>query len=75
MVKQRDLAELHRQESAEDNKWRNRRLSDWGKKPRIPQHKEEFNDVNVFIDNEHTLYIEDAKAGELLASYKIKEDD
>ena len=75
MVGKRDLHDLHRQESAEDEPYRNRRLSDWVKKLRLPQHKEEFNDVNVFIDNEHTLYIEDAKAGELLASYKIKEDD
>ena len=75
MVKRRDLTDLHRQESAEDAIWRNKHLSDWGKKTRLTQHKEEYNNVKVFIDHEDTLYIEDAKAGELLASYKIKKDD
>lgn len=75
MVKRRDLTDLHRQESAEDEIWRNKHLSDWGKKTRSPQHKEEYNNVKVFIDHEDTLYIEDANAGELLASYKIKRED
>ena len=75
MAKQRDLSELHRQESAEDEIWRNKRLSNWSKKTRIPQHKEEYNGVNVFICDDDELYIEDASAGELLAYFKIKEDD
>ncbi len=75
MAKQRDLSELHRQESAEDEIWRNKRLSNWSKKTRIPQHKEEFNGVNVFICDDDELYIEDASAGELLASYKIIKED
>lgn len=33
MAKQRDLHELHRQESAEDESIRNRRLSDWKERP------------------------------------------
>ena len=33
MAKQRDLHELHRQESAEDEPIRNRRLSDWKERP------------------------------------------
>lgn len=32
MAKQRDLSELHRQESAEDAPYRNKLLSNWGKK-------------------------------------------